>query len=99
MPHINKLELSKKEANTFLSRKLFANSWHHFEEINQGNLEKECLEETCSWEEAREVFEQDKDGLVCVHIFAVCLLCFLVIVLLCCLKSLGCFYLYFSSFL
>uniref|UniRef100_A0A3B4D5H3 Prothrombin n=1 Tax=Pygocentrus nattereri TaxID=42514 RepID=A0A3B4D5H3_PYGNA len=29
-----------------------------FEELKQGNLERECVEEICSHEEAREVFEQ-----------------------------------------
>ncbi|XP_038153755.1 coagulation factor IX-like [Cyprinodon tularosa] len=28
-----------------------------FEELKMGDLERECLEETCSFEEAREVFE------------------------------------------
>ena len=64
MPAINDIELNRKEANTFLSRKLLKNSWHHFEEVNQGNLERECLEEVCSYEEAREVFEIDTDALV-----------------------------------
>ncbi|KAL7979543.1 hypothetical protein Chor_004701 [Crotalus horridus] len=31
----------------------------HFEEFLQGNLERECLEEKCNFEEAREVFEDD----------------------------------------
>jgi len=64
MPSINDVELNRNEANTFLSRKLLKNSWHHFEEVHQGNLERECLEEVCSWEEAREVFETDVDALV-----------------------------------
>ncbi|XP_007492722.1 transmembrane gamma-carboxyglutamic acid protein 2 [Monodelphis domestica] len=33
-----------------------ANHWD-LELITPGNLERECLEERCSWEEAREVFE------------------------------------------
>ncbi|XP_066475824.1 vitamin K-dependent protein Z [Tiliqua scincoides] len=32
-----------------------------FEEILQGNLERECLEERCSYEEAREVFENNRE--------------------------------------
>uniref|UniRef100_A0A4W4FM00 Prothrombin n=1 Tax=Electrophorus electricus TaxID=8005 RepID=A0A4W4FM00_ELEEL len=32
-------------------------NWH-FEEMKQGNLERECMEEICSHEEAREVFEK-----------------------------------------
>ena len=64
MPLVVDVELNRNEANTFLSRRLLKNSWHHFEEVNQGHLERECLEETCSWEEAREVFETDVDALV-----------------------------------
>ena len=65
MQLINKdVILSKEQAHAFLSRKLLANSWHRFEEANQGNLERECREEICSYEEAREVFEDDVDGLV-----------------------------------
>nr|CAB3263366.1 uncharacterized protein LOC780869 [Phallusia mammillata] len=59
----NDIHLNREEANSFLSRKLLKNSWHHFEETQQGNLERECMEEVCSWEEAREVFETDVDSL------------------------------------
>lgn len=31
-----------------------------FEELMEGNLERECLEEACDLEEAREVFEDDE---------------------------------------
>lgn len=31
------------------------------EERKQGNLERECIEELCSKEEAREVFENDPE--------------------------------------
>ncbi|XP_005374029.1 PREDICTED: coagulation factor X [Chinchilla lanigera] len=31
-----------------------------FEELKKGNLERECLEEACSYEEAREVFEDNE---------------------------------------
>lgn len=27
------------------------------EEFKKGNMERECVEERCSWEEAREIFE------------------------------------------
>uniref|UniRef100_A0A3Q2PTE9 Gla domain-containing protein n=1 Tax=Fundulus heteroclitus TaxID=8078 RepID=A0A3Q2PTE9_FUNHE len=30
------------------------------EELKQGNLERECVEEICDYEEAREVFEDDQ---------------------------------------
>ena len=58
------IEIDEKEANNFLTRKLLANSVFHFEEAQQGNLERECYEEQCSYEEAREVFETDVNGLV-----------------------------------
>uniref|UniRef100_A0A803T345 Gla domain-containing protein n=1 Tax=Anolis carolinensis TaxID=28377 RepID=A0A803T345_ANOCA len=35
------------------------------EEIRQGNLERECIEEVCDYEEAREVFEDDKKTVRC----------------------------------
>ncbi|XP_031817619.1 LOW QUALITY PROTEIN: transmembrane gamma-carboxyglutamic acid protein 2 [Sarcophilus harrisii] len=39
-----------------------ANHWD-LELLTPGNLERECVEERCSWEEAREVFEdRDPDG-------------------------------------
>ncbi|KAM4701296.1 transmembrane gamma-carboxyglutamic acid protein 1 [Discoglossus pictus] len=47
--------LSENEANTLLKRFPRANSF--LEEIKQGNLERECREELCNYEEAREVFE------------------------------------------
>ncbi|XP_012670406.2 prothrombin [Clupea harengus] len=43
-------------ASQFLVRDKRANSY--FEEVKPGNLERECLEEICDHEEAREVFEQ-----------------------------------------
>uniref|UniRef100_A0A3B3SMM6 Coagulation factor IX n=1 Tax=Paramormyrops kingsleyae TaxID=1676925 RepID=A0A3B3SMM6_9TELE len=42
-------------AGSFLKRQKRYNT--PFEEIKQGNLERECHEEMCSFEEAREVFE------------------------------------------
>ncbi|XP_067850275.1 transmembrane gamma-carboxyglutamic acid protein 4 [Heptranchias perlo] len=48
-----------KEARSFLGRRLLYNRWD-FEIFTQGNLERECFEEICSFEEAREVFEDDK---------------------------------------
>ncbi|KAF0046323.1 hypothetical protein F2P81_002852 [Scophthalmus maximus] len=44
-----------KAANQVLTRRRRANSF--FEEVKQGNMERECVEERCSWEEAREIFE------------------------------------------
>ena len=62
MPSINLLStvavfISKEKASEFLSRAKRANSF--FEEIYEGNAERECMEETCSYEEVREVFEND----------------------------------------
>ncbi|XP_078402681.1 coagulation factor X-like [Cetorhinus maximus] len=53
----NDLFLQKPAAARFLSRFRRANSFA--EELKQGKLERECLEETCSKEEVREVFEND----------------------------------------
>uniref|UniRef100_A0A1A8BU46 Growth arrest-specific 6 n=1 Tax=Nothobranchius kadleci TaxID=1051664 RepID=A0A1A8BU46_NOTKA len=51
--------MSPKEASQFLSRHRRANQV--FEETKQGHLERECVEERCSKEEAREVFENDPE--------------------------------------
>ena len=48
--------LDRSEASQFLSRQRRANSGG-IEEISEGNLERECIEEVCNFEEAREVFE------------------------------------------
>ncbi|KAM8825234.1 transmembrane gamma-carboxyglutamic acid protein 2 [Synchiropus picturatus] len=47
-----------EQASSFLSRSLLYNSWD-FELVVPDDLQRECLEETCSYEEAREVFEDD----------------------------------------
>uniref|UniRef100_A0AAQ4QP77 Growth arrest-specific 6 n=1 Tax=Gasterosteus aculeatus aculeatus TaxID=481459 RepID=A0AAQ4QP77_GASAC len=47
------------QAKQFLSRPRRANQV--FEETKQGHLERECVEEKCSKEEAREVFENDPE--------------------------------------
>ncbi|XP_061526166.1 vitamin K-dependent protein S [Phycodurus eques] len=47
--------LSQSTASHFLSRRKRANSL--FEEHKKGNLERECIEELCNREEAREIFE------------------------------------------
>ncbi|CAL8306817.1 unnamed protein product [Merluccius merluccius] len=50
---------SGQRAHGFLGRMRRSNSgW--FEELKRGDLERECLEEKCSYEEAREVFEFPK---------------------------------------
>ncbi|KAF7251254.1 Vitamin K-dependent protein S [Varanus komodoensis] len=50
-----RLFLSPRHASTFLVRKRRANSF--MEESKKGNLERECIEEYCNKEEAREIFE------------------------------------------
>uniref|UniRef100_H3C0R5 coagulation factor Xa n=1 Tax=Tetraodon nigroviridis TaxID=99883 RepID=H3C0R5_TETNG len=47
--------LDKNNAAQVLSRRRRANSF--LEELKQGNMERECNEERCSLEEAREIFE------------------------------------------
>ncbi|KAM6354108.1 coagulation factor IX [Alca torda] len=48
--------IENKEASAVLQRQRRANS-NRLEEVIPGNLERECIEEKCSFEEAREVFE------------------------------------------
>uniref|UniRef100_A0A4W5LVF5 Coagulation factor VIIi n=1 Tax=Hucho hucho TaxID=62062 RepID=A0A4W5LVF5_9TELE len=48
----------REDAHVVLDRARRANSGY-FEEMKQGNLERECVEEICGYEEAREVFEDD----------------------------------------
>ncbi|KAM9328520.1 coagulation factor VIIi [Pholidichthys leucotaenia] len=50
--------LEKQEADSVLRRWRRANSGF-LEELKQGNLERECVEEICDYEEAREVFEDN----------------------------------------
>nr|A6MFK8.1 RecName: Full=Venom prothrombin activator vestarin-D2; Short=vPA; AltName: Full=Venom coagulation factor Xa-like protease; Contains: RecName: Full=Vestarin-D2 light chain; Contains: RecName: Full=Vestarin-D2 heavy chain; Flags: Precursor [Demansia vestigiata]ABK63548.1 vestarin D variant 2 precursor [Demansia vestigiata] len=50
--------LKSNVANRFLQRTKRANSI--FEEIRPGNIERECVEEKCSKEEAREVFQDNE---------------------------------------
>ncbi|XP_016113869.1 growth arrest-specific protein 6 [Sinocyclocheilus grahami] len=55
----SQLSVSPREANEFLRRHRRANQV--FEETKQGHLERECVEERCTKEEAREVFENDPE--------------------------------------
>ncbi|XP_068452200.1 transmembrane gamma-carboxyglutamic acid protein 2 [Clinocottus analis] len=50
--------VDQQAATNFLSRSLLYNSWD-FELVVSDSLQRECIEETCSYEEAREVFEDD----------------------------------------
>ncbi|RXN33675.1 transmembrane gamma-carboxyglutamic acid 2 precursor [Labeo rohita] len=54
----NDVFLEEKSAGSFLSRQLLYNSWD-FELVVPDDLQRECIEEICSYEEAREVFEDD----------------------------------------
>ncbi|XP_004446700.1 vitamin K-dependent protein S [Dasypus novemcinctus] len=51
--------LSKQYASQVLFRKRRANAL--LEETKKGNLERECIEELCNKEEAREIFENDPE--------------------------------------
>lgn len=50
--------MTHNQANGILKRWKRANGG--FEEFKKGNLERECHEERCSHEEAREVFEDEE---------------------------------------
>ncbi|XP_004450798.2 coagulation factor X [Dasypus novemcinctus] len=50
--------VTRERANNVLERIRRANSF--LEEIKKGNIERECIEEICSFEEAREVFENNE---------------------------------------
>ncbi|CAG5111045.1 Oidioi.mRNA.OKI2018_I69.chr2.g5381.t1.cds [Oikopleura dioica] len=53
--------IGKDEATGFLkSRTRRANSWHSWEETKDGNLERECIEETCDDEELFEVYDNQE---------------------------------------
>lgn len=52
--------LRAREAAQFL-RPRQRRAYQVFEEAKQGHLERECIEELCSQEEAREVFENDPE--------------------------------------
>ncbi|KAM3919922.1 transmembrane gamma-carboxyglutamic acid protein 4 [Leptodactylus fuscus] len=47
-----------EDASSFLGRRLLFNQFD-FEMFVMGNLERECYEEQCNYEEAREIFEDD----------------------------------------
>lgn len=56
--HCFSVFLKQEEANGVLQRQRRANSF--FEEIKLGSLERECMEEKCSFEEAREIYRDDE---------------------------------------
>ncbi|XP_014740498.1 PREDICTED: coagulation factor IX [Sturnus vulgaris] len=55
----NTVFIENREASSVLQRQRRANS-NRLEEVIPGNLERECIEEKCSYEEAREVFENEE---------------------------------------
>lgn len=54
----NLVLVNEESASSFLSRSLLYNSWD-FELVVPDSLERECIEELCTYEEAREVFEDN----------------------------------------
>lgn len=63
--------LSRNSASQFLNRQRRANSL--FEESKKGNLERECIEELCNKEEAREIFENQPETEYFYPKYVVCL--------------------------
>lgn len=58
LPHVSFLSpafLDRRAASQLLNRQRRANSF--LEEFKQGDKERECIEERCDKEEAREIFE------------------------------------------
>uniref|UniRef100_A0A803JV80 Proline rich and Gla domain 4 n=1 Tax=Xenopus tropicalis TaxID=8364 RepID=A0A803JV80_XENTR len=51
-----KVFTNKEDASQFIGRRLLYNQFD-FEMFVPGNLERECYEEVCNYEEAREIFE------------------------------------------
>lgn len=51
--------VQKRHANTLLLQRWRRANSGFLEELQKGNLERECIEEVCDYEEAREVFEDD----------------------------------------
>uniref|UniRef100_A0A674BK06 Proline rich Gla (G-carboxyglutamic acid) 2 n=1 Tax=Salmo trutta TaxID=8032 RepID=A0A674BK06_SALTR len=52
----NEVFLGQQSASSYPSRSLLWNKWD-LELVTSGRLERECMEEVCTYEEAREVFE------------------------------------------
>lgn len=66
-PSAGEVFLSGQSADSILRRHKRYNTGL-FEEFLQGNLERECKEEICDLEEARETFENDEKT-VSIHLF------------------------------
>lgn len=68
--------VSGETAASVLQRHRRANTGM-FEELREGDLERECLEESCDLEEAREFFEDDeKTVCICLRLYLLLLLLF-----------------------
>ncbi|XP_044090678.1 transmembrane gamma-carboxyglutamic acid protein 1-like, partial [Neovison vison] len=59
--------LTGEKANSVLKRYPRANGL--FEEIRQGNIDRECKEEICTFEEAREAFENTEKTVSILAVF------------------------------
>lgn len=55
---------SKAAANAFVHRRLLYNRFD-LELFTPGDLERECYEEFCSYEEAKEIFRDDEKTVIC----------------------------------
>lgn len=62
--YLVKVFAGESDAKLFLGRHLLANRFD-FEMFVPGNLERECREEVCNYEEAREVFENIPQTVKC----------------------------------
>jgi len=52
--------ISREKASQFIRSRSKRANRGFLEEALRGNIERECLEETCNREEAREAFEDDQ---------------------------------------
>ena len=68
--YLCKKYFKKHESSQILSRK---ERFFEFEEIKQGNLERECFEENCNDEERLEVFDNHQKDYKVKMIFEVCI--------------------------
>ena len=53
--------IKPQEADGILNRGRRANTWHRSEEIQEGNIEQECVEEKCNTRELLEIFESSTE--------------------------------------
>lgn len=53
-----KVFMRKEDASQVL--KIYKRANHFIEEFHPGNLERECIEEKCSFEEAKEIFKSQE---------------------------------------